>query len=82
MRFSIASCTALTSAPAACACFPVEGEDDGVKDRGLARAGVPGDEEKLLVRPGEVHRRLLVVGAKRPHGECQRSHLSAPPERC
>ena len=47
----------------------VEGEADGVKNGGLARAGVPGDEiEPPLPQLGEGQRHRTAVGAKGAHG--------------
>ena len=52
----------------------VEGEHDGVKDRGLARAGVPGHEIEALFQVFKAHRRRPGVGAEGGHLQIQRSH--------
>ena len=64
--------------PADAAGLPVEGEGDGVKEGGLAGAGVPGDEVEPVL-PELLHRQghLPGVGAKGGEGQFQRAHCSS-----
>ena len=56
----------------------VEGKGDGVKNRGLARAGVPRDQvQALAAQPVQVQDRLLRVGAKGGDAQLARSHASS-----
>ena len=53
----------------------IERIGDRVEYRGLARAGVAGDQEHAaLAKRGKVDRRLVGVGAKHGHGELKRPH--------
>ena len=55
----------------------VEGEHDGVKDGGLARTGVAGDEIEPVRELFKGQRGGPGVGAEGRHFQIQRSHLSA-----
>ena len=58
--------------------LPVEGIGDGVKDGGLACAGVSGDEVKpLFPQPLQVHDHLPGIGAEGGYRQFQRSHFSS-----
>ena len=57
--------------------LPVQGEDDGVDNRGLARPGGPGEQEPARDAHGvEVNALLAGVGADAGHGQVVDPHLS------
>ena len=64
--------------PVVAAGLPVEGVGDGVKDGGLAGAGVSGDEvESLLPQLLQVHDHPARIGAEGGYCQFQRSHASS-----
>ena len=57
--------------------LPVQGEDDGVDNRGLARPGGPGEQEPARGAHGvEVNALLAGIGADAGHGQVVDPHLS------
>ena len=55
----------------------VQGKGDGVKECGLSRAGVPGDQiQAAAAEFVQVQDRLLRIGSERGHAQFQRSHAS------
>ena len=52
------------SAPTLAAALAVEGKGDGIKEGGLAGAGIAGDEVESIGKGGKVHRLLSGVGAE------------------
>ena len=58
----------------------VEGEGHAVEQRGLARAGVAGDE-KQAAQPGKIHLGGLAVGPEGAQLQSNRSHRFSPPSR-
>jgi len=53
---------------------PVQGELDGVEDRGLSRTGRPAYEKQAMVDGGEVNRLATHIGTERLHGEHEGLH--------
>ena len=63
--------------PVGAAGLAVESKGNGVKNTGLSRPGVPGDEvESPLAQERKIHRNLVPVGSKGGHGQCDGSHGS------
>ena len=53
----------------------VEGKADGVEDCGLARAGIPGNQEDaILAKPGKINDGLIGIGPKGRQNQLQRFH--------
>ena len=59
--------------------FPVQGKDNGVENRGLARAGIARNQKEIAVRPGKINFCFFAVGAKGLHRQLDWSHASPSP---
>ena len=56
--------------------LPVEGKDNGVKNGGLSRSRIPGNQKQILAGPSKVDDRPVSVGAKGLHGQLPGSHFA------
>ena len=58
----------------------VEREGNGVEQRGLARAGIPGDQKQAaFAQPGKIHRLQPRIGAEGAHLKPDGPHAASPP---
>ena len=58
----------------------VEREGNGIEQRGLARAGIPGDQKQAaFAQPGKIHRLQPCVGAEGAHLKPDGPHAASPP---
>ena len=55
-------------------CFPVQGKNNSVKNRGFSRAGIPCYEKQVLICFCKIDNRPLPVGTEGLHGQLQRLH--------
>ena len=69
-------------APALAAALAVEGEGDGVKNRGLAGTGVPCNQIESVGKGGKIHRLLPGVGAEGGEGQSNGFHVCSSASFC